>query len=45
LIEAVRTHGPKKAADLLLSIKDEVYHFIGQREQYDDITLVVMECV
>jgi len=25
------------------AIKDAVYQFIGTREQYDDITLVVME--
>jgi serine phosphatase RsbU (regulator of sigma subunit) len=45
LIEAVSVHGSEPAKELLCSIKDEVYTFIGTREQYDDITLVVMEAV
>ena len=43
LIEIVSKHGSKPADQLLGFIKDEVYSFIGTREQYDDITLVVME--
>jgi len=43
LIEAVSKHSSKPAETLLNSLKDEVYSFIGTREQYDDITLVVME--
>ena len=38
-------HGHKPADELLNSIKDEVYSFMGIREQYDDITLVVLEAV
>ena len=45
LIELVNKHGPKPADTLMSSIKEEVYSFIGTREQYDDITLVVMEGV
>ena len=29
--------------ELIAKIKDELYKFIGKREQYDDITLVGME--
>jgi sigma-B regulation protein RsbU (phosphoserine phosphatase) len=43
LIEAISKNGYKPAQELLDSIKDEVYSFIGSREQYDDITMVVME--
>jgi serine phosphatase RsbU (regulator of sigma subunit) len=43
LIELVSKHGSKPANELLASIKDEVYSFISTREQFDDITLVVME--
>lgn len=43
LIQAVEKHGLKPADELIAAIKDEVYAFIGTREQYDDITLVVME--
>jgi sigma-B regulation protein RsbU (phosphoserine phosphatase) len=43
LIDIIGKHGHKSADELLNSIKEEVYSFIGTREQYDDITLVVME--
>ena len=43
IIDIVSKHGSKSANELLAVIKDEVYSFIGTREQYDDITLVVME--
>ncbi|MFA5117148.1 MAG: GAF domain-containing SpoIIE family protein phosphatase, partial [Candidatus Omnitrophota bacterium] len=43
LIELIQKYGSKPAEQLLSSIKDEVYAYIGTREQYDDITLVVME--
>ncbi|MDD4907995.1 MAG: SpoIIE family protein phosphatase [Candidatus Omnitrophica bacterium] len=43
LIEVISKHGNKPAQELLDSVKEEVYSFIGTREQYDDITLVVME--
>ncbi|MDD4908952.1 MAG: SpoIIE family protein phosphatase, partial [Candidatus Omnitrophica bacterium] len=39
----IQQHGHKPAQDLLSIIKEEVYAYIGTREQYDDITLVVME--
>ena len=45
LATTVSKHGNKSANELLASIKDEVYSFIGSREQYDDITLVVLEAV
>ena len=43
LMGAVKKHGYKSAAELIVSIKGDVYDFIGSREQYDDITLVVLE--
>ena len=43
LIEVVSKHGNEPAQELLDSVKEDVYSFIGTREQYDDITLVVME--
>jgi len=43
LIESIQKHGSKPVDELLSSIKDEVYAYISTREQYDDITLVVME--
>ena len=43
LTDSVSRHGPEPVGELLASLKDEVYSFIGTREQYDDITLVVME--
>jgi serine phosphatase RsbU (regulator of sigma subunit) len=45
LIDIIGKQGQKSAQDLLLSIREEVYAYIGTREQYDDITLVVMEAV
>jgi serine phosphatase RsbU (regulator of sigma subunit) len=41
----IAKHGNEPAQDLLSIIKEEVYTYIGTREQYDDITLVVMEAV
>ena len=43
LKEVFKTHSQKSAADLMQAVKEEVYTFIGNRPQYDDITLVVME--
>ncbi|MFA5116358.1 MAG: PP2C family protein-serine/threonine phosphatase, partial [Candidatus Omnitrophota bacterium] len=43
LTDIISQHGHKPAQDLLSIIKEEVYTYIGTREQYDDITLVVME--
>ncbi|MFA5116937.1 MAG: PP2C family protein-serine/threonine phosphatase, partial [Candidatus Omnitrophota bacterium] len=43
LTDLISQHGHKPAQDLLSIIKEEVYAYIGTREQYDDITLVVME--
>jgi serine phosphatase RsbU (regulator of sigma subunit) len=43
LTDIISQHGSQAAPDLLQVIKEEVYSYIGTREQYDDITLVVME--
>ena len=43
LIESFKKHGHKPANELMQSVKDEVYAFIGNHPQYDDITLVVLE--
>ncbi|MDD5655297.1 MAG: PP2C family protein-serine/threonine phosphatase, partial [Candidatus Omnitrophica bacterium] len=43
LTDIVFKYGHKPAEELLGIIKQEVYSFIGTRDQYDDITLVVME--
>ena len=43
LKEAFIRHGQKSADELTLSVKDDVYSFIGDHPQYDDITLVVLE--
>ena len=43
LTELVSKHGAEPATELLASIKDDVYAYISTREQFDDITLVVME--
>ena len=43
LTDLVFKYGHKPANELLGIIKQEVYTFISTREQYDDITLVVME--
>ena len=45
LTDIISKHGSKPAQELLNIIKEEVYAYIGTREQYDDITLVVMEAV
>ncbi|MBI5555637.1 MAG: hypothetical protein HY920_07305 [Elusimicrobia bacterium] len=44
LIEVVKGHG-HQAPDQLMTTINEVYGFISTQAQYDDITLVVMECV
>ena len=43
LTDIIEKHGHRPANELLDTIKQEVYSYIGTREQYDDITLVVME--
>ncbi|MFA5116663.1 MAG: GAF domain-containing SpoIIE family protein phosphatase, partial [Candidatus Omnitrophota bacterium] len=43
LVDIYQKYASKPAEQLLSSIKEEVYSFIDTREQYDDITLVVME--
>ncbi|MDD4908901.1 MAG: SpoIIE family protein phosphatase, partial [Candidatus Omnitrophica bacterium] len=43
LKESFQKHSQKPAGELMQSIKDEVYGFIGSQPQYDDITLVVLE--
>ena len=45
LIDIIAKHGQEPVEQLLSTIKGEVYAFISTREQYDDITLVVMEAV
>jgi sigma-B regulation protein RsbU (phosphoserine phosphatase) len=43
LEEAFVRHAVKPALELMNAVKDEVYAFIGNYPQYDDITLVVLE--
>ena len=43
LKEALAKHNSKPANELMQAVKDEVYTFIGNYPQYDDITLVVLE--
>ena len=43
LTDIIFKYGHKPAEELLSIIKQEVYSFIDTRDQYDDITLVVME--
>jgi len=43
LTEVFRKHNQKPAQELMQTIKDEVYSFMGSQPQYDDITLVVLE--
>jgi len=43
LQEAFVKYGSKPADELMRLIKEEVYSFIGNHPQYDDITLVVLE--
>ena len=43
LTESFQRHSQKPAAELMQAVKDEIYVFIGDHPQYDDITLVVME--
>lgn len=43
LIQTIQRYGSKSTGQLLETIKGEVYNFIGTRDQYDDITIVIME--
>ena len=43
LKETFAKHSQKPANELMQAVKGEVYSFIGDHPQYDDITLVVME--
>lgn len=43
LTKTLKEHGLKPCQELIASLKDNVYAFIGGAEQFDDITLVVME--
>ncbi|MFA5116434.1 MAG: SpoIIE family protein phosphatase [Candidatus Omnitrophota bacterium] len=43
LITSITKNSSQPAIELMNSVKNEVYSFIDTREQYDDITLVVME--
>lgn len=43
LTEQVKKHGHKQTDELMASLKEDVFAFIGVAEQYDDITLVVMD--
>ena len=43
LKESFQRHSSKPAQELMQSVKDEVYAFIGTQPQYDDITMVVLE--
>jgi serine phosphatase RsbU (regulator of sigma subunit) len=43
LKESFKKHSLKSAPELIQAIKEDVYSFIGNHPQYDDITLVVME--
>ncbi len=43
LIRFIEKYGNKPVRELINSIKQELYNFIGNCEVYDDITLVVME--
>lgn len=45
LKEVFQTHNDKSPQALMGLVKDEVYDFIGDVPQYDDITLVVLEAV
>ena len=45
LKETFKKHSLKPAQELIQAIKEEVYLFIGNHPQYDDITLVVMEAL
>ena len=43
LKEVFQAHSAKPAKELMKIVRDEVYAFIGNAPQYDDITLVVLE--
>ncbi|MDD5067108.1 MAG: PP2C family protein-serine/threonine phosphatase, partial [bacterium] len=43
LKKAFMNHSKKSAEAIMKSVKDEIYEFIGNYPQYDDITLVVLE--
>lgn len=42
LAAAIETNGHRSGKELVTILKDSVYTFMGSREQYDDITLVVI---
>lgn len=42
-IQVIQEHGHNPAENLILIIKEELSKFIATRDQYDDITLVVIE--
>jgi len=43
LKEAFQNHSQMPPEELMLAVKEDVYAYIGNYPQYDDITLVVME--
>ncbi len=43
LIDAFGQHAGKPALELMTAVKDDIYSFMGDCPQYDDITLVVLE--
>lgn len=43
LTDLVERYGALPADQFLGSVKNEIFRFMGERDQYDDITLVVME--
>jgi len=43
LVASVNKHGSHSGEYLLGKLKEDVFAFMGKQEQYDDITLVVME--
>ena len=43
VIGLVAKHGQKPCTELMNSIKEDVYAFMGEREQPDDFTMVVIE--
>jgi len=45
LVEAVKHHGHHPCNALLEVLNNEVQEYMGDTEQYDDITIVVLECI
>ncbi|MCF7847846.1 MAG: SpoIIE family protein phosphatase [Kiritimatiellales bacterium] len=43
LKEAIRTEGNASASDLLENIRQRVQRFVGDRRQYDDMTMLVLK--